>query len=390
MHYDFDTVYDRTTNKCLKYDLRKDNFGTDDVLPMWIADMDFKTAPEVIEACKARAEEGIWGYTSRPDSYWEALQDWEEKYYGWRPDVDKLSWCMGVVPAFAALLKINTMPGDKVLVQTPVYMEFRDIPEMIGRRVVCSRMIENEDGTWSTDWEDFEAKAKECKAFILCNPQNPLGIVWTPEELTRFTQICMDNNLLMISDEIHSDLTFHGKKTTRVATLSDEIKNYVVTCTALSKTFNLAGMQCASIIFPNTKMKRDFDDYWVAMDILRNNAFSVVATETAYREGHGWLAQLKQYVSDNFDYVNDFCAQNLPQVKPNRPDATYLMWIDFRGLGMSNEELSEFMIKKAKLGLSAGWAFDHDLSGFMRMNVACPRATVEKAMAQLKAAVDEL
>jgi len=272
-----------------------------------------------------------------------------EKYYGWKPDTELMTWAVGVVQTMAALMKIYSMPGDKILIQTPVYSEFYDIPEMIGRIIVENPLVEK-DGEWFVDFEDFEEKAKQCKVFLLCSPHNPIGKVWDPEDLRRMVGICMKHDVLVISDEIHSDLVFHGKKHTRTATLSPEIRDYVVTCVSVTKTFNMAGLQASTTIFPNQTMKRDFLKYWNSMDIHRNNAFSSVAVEAAYREGREWLEQLLPYLSDNIDFVDAYCAEHIPEIRPNRPDATYLMWLDCRGLGMTNEELRNFFIKKAKLG----------------------------------------
>ena len=389
MKYDFDVIVDRSENHSAKYDERLKKFGTEDVIPLWIADMDFRTAQPIIDACVAKAQEGIWGYTSRPASYFEAVQDWERKYYGWEPDTALMSWSLGVVQTMAALMKIYTMPGDKVLIQTPVYSEFYDIPEAIGRVVVENPLIE-QDGRWQIDFEDFEKKAKACKVFLLCNPHNPLGIVWEPEQLRRMAEICMKHHVLLISDEIHSDLVFHGKKHTRIASISKQIGQYAVTCVSVTKTFNLAGLQASTAIFPNAAMKRDFDRYWSSMDIHRNSAFSSVAIETAYREGREWLEQLLEYLSGNMEFVKEYCRQHIPQIKPNLPDATYLVWLDCRELGLSNEQLRKFMIEKAKIGLNEGNSFGRSLSGFMRLNVACPRSVLEKALGQLEAAVKAL
>lgn len=389
MKYNFDEIIDRSGNRAAKYDERIKKFGTEDVIPLWIADMDFRTAQPIIDACVAKAQEGIWGYTSRPASYFEAVQDWERKYYGWEPDTALMSWSLGVVQTMAALMKIYTMPGDKVLIQTPVYSEFYDIPEAIGRVVVENPLIE-QDGRWQIDFEDFEKKAKECKVFLLCNPHNPLGIVWEPEQLRRMAEICMKHHVLLISDEIHSDLVFHGKKHTRIASISKQIGQYAVTCVSVTKTFNLAGLQASTAIFPNAAMKRDFDRYWSSMDIHRNSAFSSVAIETAYREGREWLEQLLEYLSGNMEFVKEYCRQHIPQIKPNLPDATYLVWLDCRELGLSNEQLRKFMIEKAKIGLNEGNTFGRSLSGFMRLNVACPRSVLKKALGQLEAAVKAL
>lgn len=387
MKYNFDEIIDRSHNRSAKYDEAGKKFGSRDVIPLWIADMDFKTAQPVIDALKARAEEGIWGYTSRPDSYYEAVCGWQKRRNGWDIDKSMISFNLGVVPALSSMVYVFTEPGDKVLIQTPVYSEFYDVTGSWGREVVESPLKE-QDGRWIIDFEDFEEKAKEAKVFFLCSPHNPLGIVWTREELERMCHICIANNVLIVSDEIHSDLVFHGKKHIPTATLSPEIAAHVISCISGTKTFNLAGLQASATIFPNQELKARFDKFWFNLDIHRNNAFSTIAMEVAFNEGEEWLEQLLGYIGGNFEFIKDYCAANIPQVKPNVPDATYLVWLDCRGLGMGNEELRDFMIRKAGLGLNEGWSFGRSLSGFMRLNAACPRPVLEKAMEQLKHAVD--
>ncbi|HDK7159023.1 TPA: PatB family C-S lyase [Clostridium botulinum] len=389
MKYDFDEIIDRSNNRAAKYDERVKKFGTSEVIPLWIADMDFRTAQPIIDACKRKAEEGVWGYTSRPDSYFKAVQEWEKRRNQWDVDVSLMSWSLGVVPALSAIVKIFSHTGDKILIQTPVYSEFYDITEAWARVVVENQFIEK-NGKWHIDFEDFEKKAKECKIFLLCNPHNPLGIVWDPEELKRMAEICIANDVLLVSDEIHSDLIFHGKKHTPTATLSKEISKKIITCVSATKTFNLAGLQASTTIFPNEQMKQKFDGFWMNMDIQRNNAFSSVAMEAAYNEGEEWLTQLLAYVSENFDFIKKYFDENIPKIKPNVPDATYLVWLDCRELGMSNEELRDFMIHKVGLGLNEGCSFGRSLSGYMRLNAACPRSVLEQALKQLKEAIDKL
>lgn len=389
MKYNFDEVIDRSKNRSSKYDERIKKFGTDDVIPLWVADMDFKTAQPIIDACRQKAEEGIWGYTSRPASYFEAVKNWEKRRNDWDVDPSLMSWSLGVVPALSALVQIFSREGDKILIQTPVYSEFYDITEASGRTVLENQLAEK-DGTWGIDFEEFEKLVKEVKIFLLCNPHNPLGIVWKPEELQRMAEICIANNVLLVSDEIHSDLIFHGKKHTPVARLSEQIASKIITCVSATKTFNLAGLQASTTIFPNMEMKQKFDRFWMNMDIHRNNAFSSVAMEAAYNEGEEWLEQLLIYISGNFDFIKEYCEANIPKIKPNLPDATYLVWLDCRELGMDNEELRSFMIEKAKIGLNEGYTFGRSLTGFMRLNAACPRSVLEKALRQLKEAVDQL
>lgn len=390
MKYNFDEVIDRSNNHSAKYDERMKKFGTEDLIPLWIADMDFKTANCIIEALQARASEGIWGYTARPASYFEAIRAWQKKRNGWEIEPSLMSYSLGVVQSISMMVKLFTPEGGSVLIQTPVYSEFYDMAEAWGRKVLENRFVEV-NGRFEPDWADFEAKLQKADLFLLCNPHNPLGRVWEPEELRKMAELCMKYNVVLFSDEIHSDLLFHGKKHTPVATLSPEIANYVVTGISGTKTFNLAGMQASTVIFPNAHMKEVFDSYWFRMDIHRNNAFSLTAMEAAFSAGgEEWLEQLLPYISDNFDFVVSYLEQHIPQIKTFAPDATYLMWLDCRALGLSNKELNDFMIHKAKLGLNDGNSFDRSLDGFMRLNAACPRCVLEKALQQLEAAVKEL
>lgn len=389
MQYNFDQIIDRSNNHSAKYDERVKKFGTDDLIPLWIADMDFRTAQPIVDALTARAQEGLWGYTARPDSYFEAIRSWQKRRNGWEIDPQLMSWSLGVVQTISAMVKLFTPEGGSVLIQTPVYSEFYDMTEAWNRKVLENAFVER-DGRWSMDWVDFEEKLRQADLFLLCSPHNPLGIVWTPEELRRMAELCMKHHVVLFSDEIHSDLIFHGKKHTPIAALSPEIANYVVTGISGTKTFNLAGLQASAVVFPNLHMKQVFDQYWMNMDIHRNNAFSLTAMEAAFNHGEEWLEQLLPYLSANMDYVVDYCARHIPQIKTYAPDATYLLWLDCRALGLNNQELHDFMIQKAKLGLNDGCSFGRSLHGFMRLNAACPRSLLEQAMAQLEAAVKTL
>ena len=379
MKYNFDEVIDRSANRAAKYDERIKKFGTDHVIPLWVADMDFKTAQPIIDAMKQKAEEGIWGYTSRPDSYFQAICNWQERRNGWKIDKNLVSWSLGVVPALSSIVKVFSNPGDKIMIQTPVYSEFYDVTEAWGRVVVENQLVEK-NGSWTIDFDDFEKKAKEVKIFLLCSPHNPLGIVWTKEQLQKMAEICIANQVLLVSDEIHSDLIFHGKKHIPTAMVSDEIAGKIISCISGTKTFNLAGLQASTTVFPNEEMKMEFDRFWMNMDIHRNNAFSSVAMEAAFNEGEEWLEQLLAYLNDNFEYVKSFCEEHIPQIKVNVPDATYLMWLDCRGLAMDNETLRKFMIEKAGLGLNEGYTFGRSLNGYMRLNAACPRSVLKQAV----------
>lgn len=389
MHYNFDAVVDRSGNHAAKYDERKKKFGTEDVIPLWIADMDFRTAQPIIDALTARAQEGIWGYTARPESYFAAIAAWQKRRHGWDIDQSLMSWSLGVVQTISACVKLFTPEGGSVLIQTPVYSEFYDMTEAWNRKVVECPFVER-DGRWSVDWTDFEEKLTQVDLFLLCSPHNPLGIVWEEADLRRMMELCLKHHVLVVSDEIHSDLIFHGKRHIPTATLSPEIAANVITGISGTKTFNLAGLQASTVVFPDAHKKAVFDHYWQCMDIHRNNAFSLTAMEAAFTGGEEWLEQLLPYLSDNFDFVVDYCQKYIPKIKTYAPDATYLMWLDCRALGLDNQALHDFMIQKAKLGLNDGCSFGRQLQGFMRLNAACPRSVLAQAMDQLRAAVDAL
>lgn len=383
MKYNFDEIIDRSKNHAAKYDERIKKFGREDVIPLWIADMDFKTAQPIIDALESRAREGIWGYTSRDASYFEAYAEWQKKRHGWKPDVKNMSYALGVVPSLSAIVKLFTPLSGKVMIQTPVYPEFYDVIEAWDRTVIENRLVE-ENGNWSIDWKDFEEKASQASLFILCSPHNPLGIVWERKDLKRMFSICKKYSVPVLSDEIHSDLVFHGKKHIPSALVDPD----VITCISCTKTFNLAGLQACTIVFSDARQKEVFDRYWAKMDIHRNNAFSLIAMETALNEGEEWLDQLLAYLSDNIDFVVDYCREHIPSIKPMRPDATYLVWLDCRDLHLNQEELNTFFIQEAKLGLNNGGDFERGLEGYMRLNVACPRSVLKQAMKQLEKAVN--
>ena len=390
MKYNFDEIIDRKNNHSTKYNELMKKFGTEDVIPLWIADMDFRTAEPVVKALKEKAEHGLFGYVYRPDEYFEAFINWQKRHHNWNVDKELLSFSIGVVPALAALVKQFSEKGDKILIQTPVYSEFYDINHDNERVVIENKFIEK-DGEYSLDLKDFENKLKEQpKLFICCNPQNPIGRVWSYDELKAMGDLCVKYNVPVISDEIHADLTLWDNKHIPFASVSREIAENTITCTATGKTFNLAGLQCATVIFNNLQEKNKFDRFWKDLEVHRNNPFNLVATIAAYNEGEEYLEQLKKYLEDNIMFVHDYFKKNIPQIKPNIPQATYLIWLDCRDLGFSQEELEKFMLKKAKLGLNPGRAFQKDLEGFMRLNAACPRSVLGKALEQLKKAVEEL
>lgn len=390
MKYDFNKVIDRSDTHATKYDERIKNFGIDNVIPLWIADMDFETAQPIRDAIVKRAEHGIYGYASKPESYLQAFCQWQKKRNDWDVDPQLISFSPGVVPSLSAIVREFTSIGDKVLIQTPVYPEFYEVIEAWDRTVLENQLAEK-DGIYSIDFEDFEEKLKQGpKLFILCNPQNPVGKVWTFDELTRITDLCIKYGVLIISDEIHSDLVLWGNKHIPTAATSKAANDITITCTSCSKTFNLAGLQASFAVFPDKKSKARFDKFWAGLEIHRNNCFSLVAFEAAYREGEEWLNQLIPYIEDNMKYVIEYCKDKIPQIKISKPDSTYLLWMDCRDLKLTNGELKDFMINKAGIALNPGQNFCRSLSGYMRMNVACSRSVLEKAMKQLETAVKNM
>jgi len=388
MKYNFDEIISRKDNNAAKYDELGAKYGREDLIPMWIADMDFRTAEPILEAMRRRLEQGIFGYVSRPDSYYESVCEWFGKKHGWDVKSEHMSHSHGVIPGMVMMMKEFTEPGDKILIQSPVYNEFFEIVNDHGRELVVNHLKE-EDGKYIMDYEDFEEKAKGgVKWFLLCNPHNPVGRVWTSEELRKIGDICLRYGIKVIADEIHCELVYGGYSYTPFASISEEFFRNSITCIAPSKTFNLAGLQSSIIVFGDLEEKKRYDYLLQINDIKRNNCFSLVATEAAYRHGEEWLEQLLAYLKGNIDYVYNYCRENIPQIKPNIPEATYLIWMDCSELGMTQEELKEFMLGEARLAL--GLWYGDESCDHVRMNIACPRSVVEKAMERLKAAVDKI
>jgi cysteine-S-conjugate beta-lyase len=388
MKYNFDEIVCRKNNNAAKYDELGAKYGREDLIPMWIADMDFKTAEPIMEAMRERLEQGIFGYVSRPDSYYQSVSEWFEKKHGWAVKSESMSHSHGVIPGMVMMMKEFTEPGDKIMIQSPVYNEFFEIVGDHGRELVVSH-LKLSDGKYIMDYEDFEEKAKSgVKWFLLCNPHNPVGRVWTVEELRKIGEICLKYGIQVIADEIHCELVYGGSKYTPFASISEEFSKNSITCIAPSKTFNLAGLQSSIIVFGNNEQKNRYDYLLQINDIKRNNCFSLVATEAAYRHGEEWLEQLRAYLKGNIDFVYNYCKENIPQIKPNIPEATYLIWMDCSELGLTQEELKEFTIDEARVAL--GLWYGEESRDHVRMNIACPRSVVEQALERLKAAVDEL
>lgn len=383
-----DQVIDRSNTNAVKYRMLKANFGREDLLPLWIADMDLAVPPQAIEAVKARAEHGIFGYDAVGRDYKEAVCAWQERHYHWKLQPELLSSCPGIVPGFVTILDMLSEKGDEILIQPPVYHQFANVIREQERVVLNNPLIETESG-YEIDFADFEAKLqRKPKLFMLCNPHNPVGKMYTKEELTRTGKLCIQYGVPMVSDEIHADLCLYGKQHIPIASISEELASNTITCFSIGKTFNMAGLQFASIYFAKPDMKRDFDRFWQKMHLAGPNTFAQAAATAAYTEGDAWLEEIKRYLEGNIAYVRDFLAAHIPQVRFHQPDATYLLWLDFRGLMGAEEDLQQFLTEEAKLALNAGATFGADYRHFARLNVATQRSVLEQAMQQLKAAVD--
>ena len=390
MEYDFDEIIDRSSNYSAKVEEAYLHYSTNDVIPLWIADMDFKTARPIIDAIIDRAEQGIFGYTFRPESYFNAVADWQIKRNNYKPDTNLMAFAPGVVPAMRMILQMFSTEQDRMMITTPVYHPFTDIV-LNTKRTLVNIPLMVETGIYKMNFKDIEAEFKKgIKFFIFCNPHNPVGRVWTRNELETLISLCLKYKVKIISDEIHSDLIFSGYKHIPTASISKEIEKITYTMIAPSKTFNLAGLQASTIIFPNEEEKNQYIANLKEMDIARNNCFSLVATIAAYREGEEWLNQVIDYIHGNMEFIYEYCKKNIPVLRPNKPEATYLCWIDARDLKMNDDELKKFLVEKAGLALGSGIEFGEGGNGFVRLNAATSRRVIEKALMQLEAAIKKL
>lgn len=387
MAYNFDEIINREGTGSLKYDIRKQKFSKEDVIPMWVADMDFRTPDFIVDALKQCAEKDIFGYFLFPDSYYKSIINWVKRHHQWEIQKDWISYCPGVVPALSLAVLAYTQPGDKIIVQPPVYHPFFFVIKDNKRQVVENPLLFR-NGRYYMDFNDLEPKLKDAKMLFLSNPHNPGGMVWKKEELMQLAELCLKYNVLLISDEIHADLVFKPHKFIPVASLSSEIANNTVSFIAPSKTFNMAGLSSSSVIISNKSLKAKFDEILHTIHVGLGNSFGIAATEAAYNHGDTWLNELLEYISANMDFVENYLKKYIPQIKMIRPEGTYLIWLDCRDLNLSDDELNRFFIEKANLGLNEGHTFGTGGNGFMRMNVACPRAVVEKALKNIENAIN--
>lgn len=390
MKFNFDKIIDRTNNFSAKWSEMNKNFGTNNLLPMWVADMDFLTAPCVMEALKDRLEQGIFGYTTRPSSYNESIVNWLDNRFSWKINQEWLMFSPAVITSISLLIQNLTQKNDKIMIQEPVYSPFHNIVESNERSLVISPLVKLDDGSYVMDYEDIESKIKDVKIFILCNPHNPVGRVWTREELTRLGEICLKHNVLVISDEIHSDIILKNHKHTPFASISKEFSENTITCMAPTKTFNLAGLQSSFLVISNPYYYEVMDKAFSILDIKRNNAFSLVATEAAYNYGEDWLYELIKYIEDNVDFAIDYIKNHIPQLKVKKPEGTYLLWVDFSNLNVDKEDLKNALINKGRIALSDGSSFGIGGAGYYRINLACPRSMVLEGLKRIEFAIKSL
>lgn len=388
MRYDFDTVVERRGTNCLKYDFARERGKKEDVLPLWVADMDFPTAPCVIERLEKTLQHGIFGYSEGKEAYFEAVAGWYRENFQWEVQRRWMVKTPGVVFALAAAVRAFTKEGDAVLLQQPVYYPFSEVITD-NHRVLVNSPLKLKDGRYEIDFPDFEKKIAEnkVKLFLLCSPHNPVGRVWEEWELLKLGEICLNHGVIVVSDEIHSDFVFPGKKHHVFASLSQKLAGITVTCTAPSKTFNLAGLQISNIFISNPELKYSFKQAVAAAGYSQVNLMGLNACQAAYEEGREWLEQLKEYLLGNLAFVREYLKEKIPEITLIEPEGTYLLWLDFRKLGMTKEQQEDLIVNQAKLWLDSGSMFGADGEGFERINIACPRSILKKALEQLEAAV---
>ena len=390
MKYNFDEVIDRKNTDSMKWSASylEQHFGSADCVPLWVADMDFRTAQPVIDAVTERAGHGIYGYALAGDEFYEAVIKWQKRRNGWEVKKEWIVFSPGVVPALWHIVRTFCSPGEKVILQSPVYYPFYKVIEDNGCQVINNRLINN-GGRYEMNFEELERQAEDSsvKMMILCSPHNPVGRVWTKEELRRVSEICFANDVLLVSDEIHSDLVFRPNVHTPAASLSEELMMNTITCMAPSKTFNLAGVQVSDVIVPDRRLRRKLAGSLKSAGVMPN-VFGLAAQTAAYNEGEEWLEQLLEYLAGNLDFMENFITSELPEVKSRRPEGTYLAWLDFSGYGFTTEELQNRMKNKAGVALDDGYIFGDGGEPCQRINFACPRSVLIKAMERLRKGVE--
>ena len=377
MEFNFDQVIDRRNTNSYKWDASEN----ENVIPLWVADMDFKTAPSIIEALQIRVEQGIFGYTKVPDNYYDAVINWFGKKHGWWFKKENIIYTIGVVPAISAIIKALTVPGDEVIIQTPVYNCF--FSSIRNNNCIASEnALIYKNGTYEIDFEDLEKRAssEKAKVMLLCNPHNPTGRVWTLQELDRISEICLRNNVVVISDEIHCELVYPPYNYIPFASMNLSSAENSVSCVSPSKAFNIAGLQIANIICVNEDRRKKIDKAININEVCDVNPFGVLATIAAYTQGEEWLEALKKYLWNNYLFLLDYFKKNLPDYPVTKLEGTYLVWVDCRKLHLDSEKIEEELLEKANVWLNAGSMYGKDGEGFMRINIACPRSRLEEGL----------
>lgn len=385
---DFDEIIERRNTNSLKYDFGMERKGRDDLLPLWIADMDFRLPDEILDDLRKAVSHGIYGYSEAKDNYFNPLHDWFADHFNWDVKKDWLVKTPGVVYAIALAIKEFTKEGDAVMLQQPVYYPFSECILDNNRRLINNQLA-YENGRYTIDFEDFESKIinENVKLFLLCSPHNPVGRVWTKDELTRIGSICLKHNVIVLSDEIHCDFTYPGHTHTVFASIEEDFARNSIICTSPGKTFNMAGLQISNIFIPDETLRKKFLHQLNASGYSQLNTIGLVACQAAYSHGANWLNELKTYLKGNLDYARAFIHEQLPEIRLIEPEGTYLIWLDCSGLGLSYKELEELVTDKAGLWLDGGIIFGKETALFERINIACPRSILEQALTNLEQAI---
>ncbi len=388
MKYNFNKAVDRTGTDCIKWDFLEAFFGKKDLHAMWVADMDFETPPEILNSIKQRASHSVFGYTAKPEEFYSAVIGWFKTRYNWEIEKDWIVATPGVVPALNLALQEFTEKGDSIITQPPVYFPFKDSVE-INERILLENELVLRNGHYEINWQDLEKKAESAKMILFCSPHNPVSRVWTAQELEKFGDICERNDLLIFSDEIHADIVFKPNTHIPTARLSKTLADRTISAFATSKTFNLAGLQLSINIIPNDEIRRRFKLTLERLHLNMSNIFGITATTAAYENGAAWLDELLPYLWKNYLTVHAYLEKNIPQITVIKPDGTFLLWLDCRKLGLSDEDLAAFFVQKAGLALTNGIMFGPGGSGFMRMNIGCPEQSVIHGLERLKKAISD-
>lgn len=386
--YNFDHVIERRGTACQKWDNLGKVFGDPDILALWKADMDFKAPPEVIERLKKRLDHGIFGYPNRPDDFYDAIISWMSRRHGWDIKKEWICHSPGVTPSLVFSMLAMTRPGDRVVIQSPIYAPFYHIIEENGRRITDNPLV-LDNGRFFMNLDDLKAKLNSrVKMLFLCNPHNPSGRVWQKRELEEIAEICLKNNITIVSDDVHSDIVYEGNKHIPIASISRDIEERTITSFSPSKTFNLAGFRSAVVVIPNKDIRDRYNDLISGMHLAGVTVFGAEAIAAAYSTGEEWLEELIEYLSGNLRFVEEFLRENIPAIKLIKPEGTYVPLIDFRELGLSSEELQKFLVHKAGVGMNNGAEFGKVTEGFARMTIAAPRSTITEGLNRIKTAIE--